>query len=180
MQIDMLGNERWYAIRVKSRSEKIAVAGLAAKGIEVFGGVAFERRVWADRIRVIEMPLFPGYIFGRFDFAGRRTVEDVHGVASIVSFGNQSCAVDDGEIAALRKLVASGIEVRRSASLEVGSPVRVTHGPLAGTEGRLLQVRSQFRLAVSVTILHRSVSVEIDEALVEPLAASSLRLAVAG
>ena len=175
-----MGNERWFAIRVKSRSEKLAVTNLAAKGIEAFAAVAPQRRVWADRIRVVEMPLFPGYIFGRFDFVRRRMVEDISAVGSIVSFGNQSCPVDDREIAALKKLVSSGRDVRPSSSIQVGAPIRVKHGPLEGVEGTLLRIRSQFRLAVSVTILHRSVSVEIDEAMVEPLTRRRLRIAEAG
>ena len=165
----MILNPQWFAIRVKSRSEKAAANSLAAYGIEVFAAAAPQRRVWVDRVRVVEMPLFPGYIFGRFDLSQRRTVEDTAGVASIVRIGNESCPVEDAEIAALRKLIASGTDIHRSPFLEVGAPVRVKHGPLTDTLGTLVQMKNQFRLVISVMILQRAVSVEIDEAMVEPV-----------
>src|SRR5262245_56160988 len=128
MQTETTAISRWFAIRVKSRCEKLAAANLAAKGIEVFAAVAPQRRVWADRIRVVQMPLFPGYIFGRFDIAQWREVNDAAGVASIVTLGRERCAVHDSEIESLRKLVSSGIDVYRSQFLQPGVPIRVTHG----------------------------------------------------
>ena len=169
MQTQANGTYCWVAIRVKSRGEKLAAATLEAKGIEVFAAVAPQRRVWADRIRVVEMPLFPGYIFGRIDLTRKRDVEDCAGVASIVSIGGKCCAVEEREVDGLRKLAASGAEVQRSPYLRVGAAIRVKHGPLESVEGLLVQIRNQFRLVVSVTLLQRSVEVEIDEAMVEPI-----------
>ena len=57
----------------------------------------------------------------------------------------------------------------QSGALEVGAPVRVKHGPLTDTLGTLVQMKNQFRLVISVMILQRAVSVEIDEAMVEPV-----------
>lgn len=158
---------QWFAVRVKSRCEKLVATTLGARGIEVFAALGQQRRVWADRVRTVEMPLFPGYIFARFDFGAKRCVEDVPGVAAIVSFGNQCCPVPAEEIEAIQRLVASGLDVHSLPGLQVGVPVRVTHGPLRGAEGTLTQIREAFRLVVSVTILHRAVAVEIDQAFVE-------------
>jgi transcription antitermination factor NusG len=160
---------QWFAVRVKSRSEKSVATALGLKGIEVFAALAQQRRVWADRVRVVEMPLFPGYVFARFDFAAKRAVEDAAGVASIVSFGNQCCPVPPLEIEGIQRLISSGVDVHASPLLQAGVPVRVVHGPLRGTEGTLVRVRDEYRLLVSVTILQRAVTVEIDQAYVEPL-----------
>ena len=160
---------QWYAIRVRSRSEKIAALDLGLKGFEVCAAVAPQRRVWADRIRVVDMPLFPGYIFANFDPARRPEVERAARVASVVRFGGQCYPVDPVEIAAVRKIVGSGAEVQRVPFLQVGTRIEVKHGPFQGTVGVLVQIKNQYRLVVAVTLLQRAVSVEIDEAMVAPL-----------
>ena len=169
----------WFAIRVKSRSEKLAAAHLRAKGVEVFPATAAFRRVWIDRIRVVEMPLFPGYIFARFDPVNARLVEDAAGVTSIVKCGNQYCRVDAREIDDLRKLVGSGTGVHRTPYLVKGARVRVKYGPFAGAEGTLTNVRDQYRLVIAISILQRSIAVDIDEAMVELVGSEALRCSAA-
>jgi transcription antitermination factor NusG len=168
--------DQWFAVRVKSRSEKLAATALGLKGVPVFAAVAPQRRVWADRIRVVEMPLFPGYVFARFDLGAKRVVEDAPGVASIVSFGGECCPVESSEIESIQKLIASGMDVHTAPFLRVGVPVRVKHGPLSGAEGTLAQVRAGYRLVVSVSLLQRSVAVEIDQSYVEILSGPVTRI----
>jgi transcription antitermination factor NusG len=158
---------QWFAVRVKSRCEKLVTATLTAKRIEVFPALARQRRVWADRARTVELPLFPGYVFAQFDFAAKRCVEDVPGVAAIVSFGRQCCPVPPQEIVAIQTFISSGLHLHVSPGLQVGVPVRVIHGPLRGAEGTLAQICGEYRLVVSLSILHRTVAVEIDQAFVE-------------
>jgi transcription antitermination factor NusG len=163
-------NLKWYAIRVRSRCEKLAADNLSARGYEVCAAMSPQRRVWVDRVRIVEMPMFPGYIFARLD-ADRQgiEVERAAGVASVVRFGNQSCPIDDGEIESIQAVLRSGVEVLTSPWLRVGAPVRVRCGALEGAAGVLDRVKSQHRLIISVTLLQRSVAVEIDETLIEPL-----------
>ena len=147
----------------------MAAATLAFRQIEVLAAVAPQRRVWADRVRTVEMPIFAGYIFGRFNASRRAEVEKTAGIASIVRFGDTCCPVEDAEIAALRIVLGSGLDLQRAPFLCAGRPVEVKHGPLAGVRGIVLEVKNRYRLVVSITLLQRSVSVEIDEALVQPL-----------
>ena len=163
----------WFAIHVRSRCEKLAAADLANRGYEVFAAVVPQRRVWKDRIRIVDTPLFPGYIFGKFSPFLRSAVESVPGVATVVRFGKSDAPIDAHEVEAIRLLAGSGLNVMRSPFLRVGTLVGVHSGPLKGTQGLLLEVKNHYRLVVSVTILQRSVSVEIDEAMVEPLRASA-------
>ncbi len=160
---------RWYAIRVRSRCEKLAAAGLASRNFEVMPALAPQRRVWVDRVRTVEMPLFPGYIFARFAATRRAEVERISGIASVVRFSEQCCPVDDHEIDAVRLILGSGLEIHRAPFLHVGKQVAVKHGPLAGARGIVVEIKNRYRLVVSVSLLQRSVGVEIDEAMVEPL-----------
>ena len=142
---------------------------MASRQIEALASVAPQRRVRADRVRTVEMPIFAGYIFGRFDASHRTEVERTAGVASVVRFSDTCCPVEDIEIAALRIVLGSGLDLQRAPFLPAGRSVEVKHGPLTGVRGIVLEIKSRYRLVVSITLLHRSVSVEIDEALVQPL-----------
>jgi transcription antitermination factor NusG len=154
---------------VRSRAEKSAAAEIAAKGYDVCSATAPQRRVWADRVRVVEMPIFPGYIFARFDPSQKADILRSAGVVSIVRLGHTDSRVDETEMHAIRSLLHSGLEILRSPYLKVGSLVRVRSGSLKDACGVLTQVKNRFRLVVAVTLLQRAVAVEIDEAMVEPL-----------
>jgi transcription antitermination factor NusG len=164
----MTDNFRWFALRVRSRFEKQTAADLANRGYEACSACAPQRRVWADRIRTVEMPAFPGYIFARFDASQGPEVLKVPGIVSIVGFGSRYCPVEDSEMEALQIVLRSGVEVEQEM-LHPGARVRVCYGPLRDLEGVLVEVKNRHRLVVSVGLLNRSVAVEVDSALIESL-----------
>ena len=144
------------------------------------GATAPHRRVWIDRIRTVEMPLFPGYIFSRFSAPDRLTIQRANGVAGIVGACGADYPVSEEEMEPILALLRSGVEVFRTPYLHVGASVRVSHGPLAGMTGKLQQIKNGFRLLVSVDFLQRSVAVEMDMAMVEPLSIGKRRLESSG
>lgn len=159
----------WYGIRTHSNQEKIAATILADKGFEPFLPVYQTRRVRSGRVVTSELPLFPSYVFCRFDYSLRSPIITVNSVASIVGFGKQPTPIPDEEIDAVRAIVDSGLAADPVPFLREGQRIRVTHGPLKSVEGRLVHKKSQWRLVVAVEILQRCVSVEIDPAYVEAL-----------
>lgn len=163
--------QSWFAIRVRSRCEKLATADLTTKGFRVCAATAPHRRVWSDRIRTVEMPLFPGYIFGCFDPADRAEIQRGAGVVGIVGACGRGYPIGREEMDSIFTLLASGVEVFRMPFLEVGARVRVSRGPLAGAVGILQQIKNGCRLIISVDFLQRSVAAELDMAFVEPLPA---------
>jgi len=169
----------WYALRVKPRCEKAVADALGGKGYEEFLPLHRERRRWSDRVVSVELPLFPGYVFCRFDAQRRLSILTTPGVLFVVSAGKLPVPVDDQEVAALRILVASQLQLEPWPYLHVGQRIQIVGGPLAGAEGILLSVRKQQRhenrLVVSVTLLQRSVAVEIPESSAWP-ASSEVRL----
>jgi transcription antitermination factor NusG len=95
----------WYAVRVRSNFEKTAAEFLEAREHDVFLPVYAARRRWADRVKEVKVPLFPGYVFCRFDAARPLPVLMAPGVVHIVSAGTQPVAVDPEELAAVRRMV---------------------------------------------------------------------------
>lgn len=159
----------WYAIRVKPRFERAVYQNLAAKGYACFLPLYKERRRWSDRVKLVELPLFPGYLFCSLDIRRRLPVLQTPGVLHFVSFDGEPAPVDGKEIHALQTAVSSGAPLAPWPYLREGQRVMVARGPLRGLTGILLKVRDEFRLIISVTLLMRSVAVEIDREAVRPL-----------
>lgn len=158
----------WFALRVRNRYESSVTAHLAAKGCEWFLPMGKSRRRWSDRFKVIELPLFPGYVFCRFDPSKRLPILVTPGVIAVVGSGKTPIAIEDSEIANLQRMVQSELPCQPWPFLQVGERVRIETGPLDGIEGILLGFKGSQRLVVSITLLQRSVAVEIDRTFANP------------
>jgi len=152
----------WYAVRVKSRFEFAVSRTLSDKGYEEFLPLCESRRVWSDRVKRIEMPIFPGYLFCRFRVSEMVGILNAPGVVHVVSAGKRPLAVDDEEIACVQAMCRSGVMVEPWAYLNVGDRCMVERGPLAGTEGFIVALKGAYRLVVSISLLQRAVAAEID------------------
>ena len=160
----------WFALQVRTRFENAVAAHLAGKGYEWLLPLCTSRRRWSDRIKDLELPLFPGYVFCRFDPMNRLPILMTPWVKQVVGVAKVPTAISENEIAAIQLAVRSGLRREPWPFLEVGQQVRVKYGPLAGLQGLLLEFRGQHRLLLSVSLLRRSVAVEIDGADVDPIA----------
>jgi transcription antitermination factor NusG len=152
----------WYAIRVKSNRERVTAQALTGKGFQVCLPLYSERRLQANSARTLRLPLFPGYIFCSFDVSDRLPILTVPGVVHIVSFGKTPQPVHEGEMAALLTILRSGLHAIPHPALPVGQRIRLNSGPLTGVEGVILAHKGEERLVVSVTLLQRSIAVEVD------------------
>jgi len=152
----------WIALVVRPRTERKAQAGLNSAGIESFVAWHRERRRWSDRSKIIELNLFPGYIFCRCGFAERLVVMRQPGVEWMVKFNHTPALIPHDEIATLRRALASGLPVGPWPFLKAGQRVRIERGVLAGVEGKLVRDSEAWRIVVNVDALHRSVAVEVD------------------
>jgi transcription antitermination factor NusG len=151
----------WYAVRVRPRSEKVVAAALHDKEYEEFLPLYRKRSRWSDRIKDIDLPLFPGYVFCRAKLAGRPPLITTPSVIGILSFGNKPAMISDQEIEAVRTVIRSGVNAEPWPYLREGQQVRIQHGALAGIEGILVRAKSDWRVVLSVEALGRSVAVEI-------------------
>jgi transcription antitermination factor NusG len=156
----------WFALRVRSRRENAVASHLSAKGYEVFLPSGPFRKRWSDRIKKTDRPLFPGYLFCKFDPDNRLPVLKTPWLFQIVGLGQTPIPVDDEELDAIRNLVTSGSDPEPWPYVEVGQKVRIKSGTLRGVGGVLTEFKGNHKLVVSVTLLRRSVAVEIDSALV--------------
>jgi transcription termination/antitermination protein NusG len=159
----------WYALHVQSRLAGLAFKTLYQKGYEAFLPSYVSRRRWSDRIKLVEAPLFPGYLFCRFNIHEPLPVLTTPGVIRIAGAGKIPTMIEDDEISAVRRILRSGLAAQTWPFLNLGSRVYIGSGPLTGLEGILINNTDKIdRLVVSVTLLQRSVAVEIDRKWVVP------------
>lgn len=161
----------WFAVQTKPRHEKMVAQQLEHKGYQPFLPTYLVRHKWSDRIKVIEQPLFDGYCFCRIDRDSTARVITTPGAIRIVGLPGAPTPIDEAEIETLQQLVASRLVIEPWPYLDVGQRVRIERGALEGIEGILQAYRNQFRVIVSVTLLQRSVAVEVDREAISAVAA---------
>ena len=144
---------------------------LSQRGYERFAPSYKSERRWSDRKKEIDQYLFPGYIFCRFDPGDRVAVLTAPGVVDLVGFGRTPEPIPNDEIDRVRRMVETGLLITPYPFLNVGQTVVIEQGPLTGLEGILVEVKGRHRLVVSINLLQRSVSAEVDRQSVRPVRA---------
>lgn len=166
---DAEGTPCWYAVRTRSRHEKLVRDRLAALGIEHLLPTVHRLSQWKDRKKEIEIPLFSGYCFARFGRPARLAVQTVSGVVEIIGGGQRPEPIPDAEIDALKSLMASELSYDAHPYLREGMMVEVRRGPLEGVRGILLRKAKRHRLVISIHLIRQAAAVEIDDSDVVPV-----------
>jgi transcription antitermination factor NusG len=159
----------WFALQVRSRREAPISASLKGQGYECFLPMYKSTRRWSDRVKEIEQPLFPGYLFCRFNLHNRGPLLMTPGIQQIVGIGRTPMPVEESEMESIQQALASGLPSQPWPYLELGQRVRVNHGSLRDLEGILINFKGSNRVVLSVSLLQRSVAMEIDLSWVIPL-----------
>jgi transcription antitermination factor NusG len=158
----------WFALVVKPQHEKAVAEQLRAKELEQYVPLYRARRRWSDRMKTVELPLFPRYVFCRFRFEQRLKALSIPSVLTIVGFAGKPAPVSETEIETVRAMVGSGLPVSPWPFLRAGQRVRITHGAMADVEGILVREKNSYRVVVNVELLNCGAAVEIDRELVVP------------
>lgn len=161
-QTNELAHLRWYALRTKSRHEKLVRDQLDKQGIEPLLPTVKRLSQWKDRKKEIEIPLFSGYCFVRFSRLEKTPVQKIVGVVEIVGSGNRPEPIPEQEIDALRLLMTSVLPYDPHPYLHEGMQVEVVRGPLQGAHGILLRKEKRHRLVIGVRLIQQAAAVEID------------------
>ncbi len=166
---DQDASPQWFAAFVKPRHEKRVAASLKAKHIEHFLPLRRVRTRWTDRWKELQLPLFPGYIFCRFDPNEPSTVVTTPGIISIVRRGATYARVRTEEIQLLQRAISASLDVESSDQCLSGTRVIIVAGPLSGITGTVVMHRSSLRLILSLTLLKRVVLAELDSEWISPV-----------
>lgn len=154
---------QWFAVYTTSCHEKRVAEHCQIRAIESFLPTYQSTRRWKNGCTVnIASPLFPGYVFVRVNQTHKVRVLELPGVVSIVGAARQPTPLPDADIEALR----NGIHLLKAEPhpcLNLGDKVKIRKGPLAGMTGVLIRKKNGLRVVLTLELIMKSISVEIDE-----------------
>jgi transcription antitermination factor NusG len=162
---------QWYAVHTRCQHEKKVLRQLTEKGVIAFLPLAAVTRRWSDRNKVVEMPLFPGYVFVRVSLSveNRLAILQASGVAGFVGMRGWGTPIPDKQIEDLQTLLSRKLALEPYPFLREGRRVRVRGGCLDGIEGILVECISDRSLVLSVESIQRSVSIRVADYKFEPI-----------
>jgi transcription antitermination factor NusG len=154
---------QWFAVRTRSRHEKLVARQLEHQGIESFLPVVAQLRSWSDRRKQVETPLFSGYTFLRIIHSSdeRVRVLKTQGVVSFVGVHGCGTPIPDHQIEGIKTLLASRIPYEERPYLRLGQRVRVRGGALDGVQGILVAENGDRSLVISVEPIQRSLCLRV-------------------
>lgn len=154
----------WFAIQTRPRYEKKVTAELQEKGVETLLPLYSATHQWSDRRRVVNLPIFTGYVFVRIvpSPLPRISVLRTTGVISFVGVRNIGIPIPDYEIEAIQAVLDGGVAFEPYPSLKVGKTVRIRGGCLDGVSGVLMAVNGDRSLVISINLIQRSIAVRIE------------------
>lgn len=164
----------WYALRVRSRHEKRVVAALEGEDVEVFLPIYRTRRQWSDRVKAVELPLFPGYLFVRscLDPESKLAIlRASRSIVEIVGTRRRPAPIPSVEIESIRTLINSTAEIFPVDQFEEGRRVRVVGGPFHDVEGIVLRRGAHRTIVCTVPLLGRAVKTHLSEGNLIPVSA---------
>jgi transcription antitermination factor NusG len=161
----------WYAVRTRPRFEKKVVGELAQKGVETFLPLNSTMRQWSDRRSLVQLPIFPGYVFVRIaaSVANRVSVLRTNGVLNFVGPRNLGIPIADEEIDSVRSVVDQKVAFEPYPYLRAGEMVCIRGGPLDGVSGILEAVNGDKSLVISVNLIQRSIAMRVEGFRVEAI-----------
>jgi transcription antitermination factor NusG len=166
-------HKRWYAAYTMSKHEKRVSEHCVRVDIEHFLPIYNSRKTWKNRVTaVVQMPLFPNYIFVRLSQQDHVRLLRLPGVLSTVGSSNAGpAAIPDAEIEDLRRIILRRT-VEPHPHVTAGDAVRIRVGPLAGLTGIVQRRNNGLRFIVTLDAIKKSVAVEVDGGELEPLCLS--------
>lgn len=161
----------WYAIRTRSRHEKLVDRQLKERGLISFLPLVPQARRWSDRRKLVHFPLFPGYSFVQIAAVPEQRIQvlKVNGVVGFVGGGGQGSPIPEVELESLRSLIAARAPFTTHPFVQIGQRVRIRGGALDGVQGILQSENGDGSLVVSIAAIQRSLALRVQGYEIEPV-----------
>ncbi|HEY0808602.1 MAG TPA: UpxY family transcription antiterminator, partial [Longimicrobiales bacterium] len=170
---ELYAEPHWYACYTRARHEKMVETQLRQRGLESYLPLVQQVRQWSDRKKVVQFPLFPSYVFGRFTLREVHAVLTTPGVSTIVRASGYPTPIADTELENVKRfaigLAEAGIEPETRPFLVEGQWVRVLEGPFEGVEGMVVERRGRKRVLVGLAAIGQGLEIDIDTRLLKPI-----------
>ena len=158
-------NKQWYVLHTRPQAEKKAALYLKKVDIEYYLPLVNKKRSWSDRVKFIDFPLFPGYIFVYFDFSSTFSKIIRHpGLVDCIRKKGKAAFMKSSEMESLKLVVkeARTIYSDPDKNFPPGQKVSVRSGALKGVQGVVVRIKNKERIYVHLPLLNRMISTELD------------------
>ena len=163
----------WYVIQTKPKKEEDAKFYLSTRGLEIFSPLMETFLIRNGRINKELKPLFPGYMFGRFDLEQNYSlVKWGRGVKKVLgSGGTYPSPVSEELIEIIKKRTDRDGVVRKNYQFETNDRVRIKSGPLRDLLGIFERwVSDNDRVRVLLNLIGYQPSIELHYSMIEKVA----------
>jgi transcriptional antiterminator NusG len=131
----------WKVIYTASRQEKKVVALLDRYGIENYLPLVKKLRLWSDRKKWVDVPLFNGYIFLKSTEELRYKILEIPGVVRFLRYNGNDATLPETEIDTIKRIIQTGYDTEiMDVQFDKGQTVMITSGPLKGIEAEVLRI----------------------------------------
>jgi len=154
--------EQWIAVRSKPRAEKVALDQLEKKGIQAYLPLVRQKRKWSDRLKWVELPLFPGYLFAKVALKNSIFVLETYGVSTVIKFGGEVAVVQESVVKSIRLALEGGYELEPTEYFIKGDKVEVIEGPMKGMKGIVSNIKGKEKLVIKIDALQQAIVVHIE------------------
>lgn len=165
--------QRWYACYTRARHEKQVERLLVQRGIECYLPLVPRLRKWKDRRKLVSMPMFPSYVFGKFSASELYQVLNVPGVATVVRSNGRLVPIKAEDLENVKRFAAglqgTNISLQVRPYVSEGQRVRVMEGPLEGVEGVVIKRRNSTRVLVGLEAIGQGLEINVDTRLLKPI-----------
>jgi transcription antitermination factor NusG len=158
-------SRRWHILHTKSRQEKALAESLASMGISYFLPLSKLQRTYGHRKEMVELPLFPGYVFLHATLEEAYFADRTKRVAKVIQVVDQATLIK--ELRQIQLALEAQVPLDPFPYLREGIRVEVRSGPLRGLRGIIEDRLKRDRLILQVETLGRAASLEIDGALLD-------------
>jgi len=163
----------WFALLTRSNFEQTVYNSILKKKIEAFLPKSKRKSRRKDRNLMIEVPLFPGYIFVKSTIEAPFQLNILKTVGAVRLLGNQSgpVPVPKAQVESLKILTSANMNLITGANIRMkkGDPVMILEGPMAGARGEFTRYKGQGRVIIKIDILGQYAGVEVEEDNVEKI-----------
>ena len=160
---------KWYIAYTYPNYEKKVERLLIQNKINCFLPLQKVERQWSDRIKKIDVPLFPGYIFINSTSHEKYDALNITGVLKFISFGGQPATLSDKDMETIKQISLSNISITKEHSFDKGDYVKILEGPFVGLTGYLFERKGKSRFGFRLDAIDESISIEICASMIEKI-----------
>ena len=169
----MIKSLNWFALLTRSNFEQTVYNSITGKKIEAFLPRTRKKSKRKDRKLMIEVPLFPGYLFVRSTIEPSAQLNILKTTGAVRLLGNTKgpLPIPESQITSLQLMTAANVDLITGSSmlLQQGDPVMILEGPMAGVKGEFTRHKGKGRVIIKIDLLGQFAGVEMDGENVEKI-----------